>query len=153
MDHTLRTYHSAISALIEGSLLAVGVVLMDLGAQANHISNQTRIFNLDPPAHLKGAAQEHYLGYLDRLNRDHKAGHPGETDLDARIASYELAFQMQTAAAEALDLGRETAATRKRSPRRFNLVPSTRYPSSLTTSSTIVHVTRIYSITNYITCN
>jgi predicted MFS family arabinose efflux permease len=37
-------------ALFGGSLLGltVGVVLLDVGAQANHISNQTRIFNLDP---------------------------------------------------------------------------------------------------------
>jgi predicted MFS family arabinose efflux permease len=40
----------AAFALGGGSLLglATGVVLLDMGAQANHISNQTRIFNLDP---------------------------------------------------------------------------------------------------------
>ena len=37
---------------------------------------------------------------------------PGDTDLEARIASYELAFRMQTHAPEAVDLSRETAATK-----------------------------------------
>ena len=38
---------------------------------------------------------------------------PGDTDLEARIASYELAFRMQRHAPEAVDLARETPATRK----------------------------------------
>ena len=37
--------------------------------------------------------------------------HPGEHDLEARIASYELAARMQTAAKEALDVSKESAAT------------------------------------------
>jgi hypothetical protein len=37
---------------------------------------------------------------------------PGDGDLEARIASYELAFRMQTAAPEAVDLARETQRTR-----------------------------------------
>jgi hypothetical protein len=50
---------------------------------------------------------------LDRINRRHAAERPGDSRLDARIASYELAARMQQHAPEALDLGRETAATRK----------------------------------------
>jgi hypothetical protein len=41
-------------------------------------------------------------------------GRPGELDLEARIASYELAARMQTAAREALDLTTETEATKRR---------------------------------------
>ena len=74
---------------------------------------EPRILNLDPPPRLSGAPQAAYLEYLDRLNRDHLARHPGELDLEARIASYELAARMQTAAREALDLSKETAATRR----------------------------------------
>lgn len=74
---------------------------------------EPRILNLDPPPHLEGPAQRQFLGYLDRLNRDHLQQHPGEDDLAARIASYELAARMQVAAREALDTDRETAATRK----------------------------------------
>src|SRR5207302_8679967 len=69
--------------------------------------------NLEPPPHLKGAAQSRYLRYLDGLNREHLAEHAGELDLEARIAGYELAARMQTAAKEALDIGQETAATKK----------------------------------------
>jgi hypothetical protein len=47
------------------------------------------------------------------MNRDHAAARPGESDLDARIQSFELAARMQTAAKEALDLSKESAATKK----------------------------------------
>jgi hypothetical protein len=73
---------------------------------------EPRIPNLDPPPHLKGAPQAELLNYLDSLNREHAAAHPGELDLEARIASYELAAKMQVAAKEALDLSRETSKTK-----------------------------------------
>jgi len=53
------------------------------------------------------------LSYLQRLNEDHLSQRPGETDLAARIASYQLAAKMQTAAKEALDISQETAATHR----------------------------------------
>ena len=74
---------------------------------------EPRILNLDPPEQLRGAAQENYLGFLEHLNREHLAQRPGELDLEARIASFELAAHMQTAAREALDLAGESEATRK----------------------------------------
>jgi hypothetical protein len=74
---------------------------------------EPRILNLDPPPHLRGAPQRRLLEYLDELNKDHLARHPGESDLEARIANYELAARMQTAAVAALDLSGESDATRK----------------------------------------
>jgi hypothetical protein len=74
---------------------------------------EPRILNLDPPPQLAGDPQKNYLRYLEQLNREHLSRHPGELDLEARIASYELAAKMQTAAREALDLIQETAATKK----------------------------------------
>jgi hypothetical protein len=74
---------------------------------------EPRILNLDPPAKLAGEPQQRYLEYLQQLNREHLAAHPQETDLAARIASYELAARMQTVAKEALDLSQESAAVRK----------------------------------------
>lgn len=73
---------------------------------------EPRIPNLDPPPAMKGEPQERLLKYLDELNRDHLAAHPGELDLEARIASYELAAKMQTAAKEALDLSKESDKTK-----------------------------------------
>jgi hypothetical protein len=75
-------------------------------------SKEPRIFNLDPPPHLKGPLQQQNLEFLAALNRDHLERHPGEADLEARIASYELAARMQTAATEALDLSNESDATK-----------------------------------------
>jgi hypothetical protein len=74
---------------------------------------EPRILNLVPPAHLRGPVQEQSLAYLERLNRDHLRQRPGELDLEARIATYELAARMQTAAGEALDFSAESPATKK----------------------------------------
>ena len=74
---------------------------------------EPRILNLDPPPRLDGLPQERYLEFLHEINERHAAEHPGESDLTARIASYELAARMQTAAKEALDLSQETAATKR----------------------------------------
>ncbi len=61
---------------------------------------------ITPQSEADGAA------LLDRLNRAHADRHAGDSRLDARIASYELAAKMQLSAPEVLDLARETAATR-----------------------------------------
>jgi hypothetical protein len=72
---------------------------------------EPRILNLDPPPHLRGLRQQQNLELLADLNRHHLERHPGEADLEARIASYELAARMQSAAKDALDISGETQAT------------------------------------------
>jgi hypothetical protein len=74
---------------------------------------EPRILNLDAPAHLRGATQAQNLEFLQQLNRRHLGLHPGEADLEARIASYELASRMQTAAREALDVSKEPEYVQK----------------------------------------
>lgn len=74
---------------------------------------EPRIFNLQAPEHLRGEPQKAQLSFLDRFNAAHARMHPGESDLEARIASYQLAARMQLAAQEAFDLSQETEATKK----------------------------------------
>ena len=74
---------------------------------------EPRILNLQPPPHLAGAVQRQNLDLLQALNKRHLDDHPDEAELEARIASYELAARMQTAAAEALDVSQESEATHK----------------------------------------
>lgn len=74
---------------------------------------EPRILNLDPPAHLKGQPQRNYLKFVAKLNEMHLQQRPGEAELQARIANYQLAARMQTAASEALDIGQESAATHR----------------------------------------
>jgi hypothetical protein len=59
-------------------------------------------------------SQRQMLDLAQWLNRRHREQTPAaSSELDARIAAYELAFKMQTAAPEAVDLRRETAATHR----------------------------------------
>ncbi len=70
------------------------------------------LLDLATPAGIDAPAQRRDLDLLARLNREHESAHPGESELAARIQTYELAYRMQTSAAEVVDLDREDAATR-----------------------------------------
>ncbi len=65
------------------------------------------IENLSPSANLQGAAQRNQLDLLKELNGLHQAQHASDSELAARIESFELAFRMQSAAPEAVDLEAE----------------------------------------------
>ncbi len=71
------------------------------------------IDNLERPKALSDPAQRSQLDLLNRLNRHHLEGSPGESALSARIESFELAYRMQMAAPEALEIAPETEATKK----------------------------------------
>src|SRR5262249_51922402 len=73
------------------------------------------IYDLFPPegAGLTAQGEADGLALLGRLNREHRAAREGDTRLDARIASYELAARMQLSAPEVLDISKETPATRR----------------------------------------
>jgi hypothetical protein len=71
------------------------------------------VLNLKPPAGTTRAKQRRLLDALGKLNAQHLAGRSDNSNLAARVASYELAFQMQRFAPEAVDLGQESAETKK----------------------------------------
>jgi hypothetical protein len=70
------------------------------------------ILDLHPPATVSPERQRARLDQLGKLNEEHAAQYPGSSELAARIASYELAYRMQACAPEAVDLSKETQATR-----------------------------------------
>jgi hypothetical protein len=77
-------------------------------------SGKTPILHLHPPQkETDTKAQRSKLDFIQELNRRHRAARTEDSDLEARIAAYELAYRMQAAAPEAVDLTRETAAIRK----------------------------------------
>ncbi|MCA9019041.1 MAG: DUF1501 domain-containing protein, partial [Planctomycetaceae bacterium] len=65
------------------------------------------ILHLKSPETISQARQEGKLSLINELNRRHLASRPGDTELEARIASYELAWRMQAHAPEAVDLSQE----------------------------------------------
>ena len=69
------------------------------------------ILNLKP-ADSTDERQRNKLGFLKNLNERWSADKQDDSELDARIQSYELAYQMQSAGPEAVDLSKETADTR-----------------------------------------
>jgi hypothetical protein len=72
--------------------------------QAVAMAAQQPLRNLARPASVEGAEDEAVREFLRTINREHEQGHPGNTELAARMAAYELAAKMQLAAPEVSDL-------------------------------------------------
>jgi hypothetical protein len=73
------------------------------------------IYDLFPPekSSVTAASDAEGLTLLRQLNDTHREARPGDSRLEARIASYEMAARLQTSAPEVLDLSHETEATKR----------------------------------------
>jgi hypothetical protein len=77
-----------------------------------HKELEKLIENIRSP-HATTAMQRRQLDLLSEINAQHRIGREGDTQLDARIQSFELAFRMQIDASDAFDLAKEPAALRE----------------------------------------
>jgi hypothetical protein len=71
------------------------------------------ILNLTPPKGMEPAQQRDMLATLKTLNEQHLDARNHDSELAARMESYELAFRMQMSAPEATDVSSESEATKK----------------------------------------
>jgi hypothetical protein len=71
------------------------------------------ILYLKPPRGVTPAQQRQQLDLLARFNQMHQQANAGNSELAARLASYELAFRMQAHAPEAVDFAQETDEVKK----------------------------------------
>jgi len=71
------------------------------------------ILHLARPAGVADDEQRNTLALIKALNEHASDRHPGDSELQARTKSYDLAYKMQTSAPEAVDLGKESEATKK----------------------------------------
>jgi hypothetical protein len=71
------------------------------------------ILNLNRPQDVTREDQRRQLDLLARFNAEHLRAHPGEAELLGRIQSFELAYRMQTEAAELVDFKNESQQTQQ----------------------------------------
>jgi hypothetical protein len=68
----------------------------------------TPILYLNRPDSMSSEDQRRILNFSQQLNRQYLASQNEDSNLSARIAAYELAYRMQSAAPEAVDLSKES---------------------------------------------
>ncbi len=78
--------------------------------QGTAFSADQPIANLARPAAIGADADRDTRQFLQLLNAEHARSRPGDSELAARIASYELAAKMQLRAKEVADLSKEPEA-------------------------------------------
>lgn len=76
-------------------------------------SGKYPVLDLETPKSLNEKAQRETLDFIHAMDQRDMAAHPGDSELEARIAAYELAYRMQSTAPEAVDISKESEATRK----------------------------------------
>lgn len=71
------------------------------------------ILHLSTPKSVTEQQQKNKLDFIHKLNQRHRQTRVDDTELDARIKSYELAYRMQSHAPVAVDISQETKATQQ----------------------------------------
>ena len=91
-----------------------GTGFMPANYQGTRFRNGSEpILHLRPPESVSDSQQRNKLDFINSLNRRHLETRTGDSELEARIAAYELAFRMQTQAPEAVELSKETQETKR----------------------------------------
>lgn len=85
---------------------------MPAAYQGTHLRNQGEpILDLAPKTNITSKMQREQIDTLNHLNAEHLSDRPGYSELQARMASYELAYRLQTTAPEVMDLTGEDKRT------------------------------------------
>jgi hypothetical protein len=93
-----------LPAAYQGTAIGnAGIKLKDLTEPIENLENHD----------LSPEMQRYELDMIQNMNRTHAFSREYDPELEGRIQAFELAFRMQTIAPEALDLSKETAATRR----------------------------------------
>ncbi len=71
------------------------------------------VLNLKTPEGVSSKAQRSTLDFINEQDKQHLLPRSTDSELEARIASYELGYRMQSSAPEAVDLDKESEATKK----------------------------------------
>jgi hypothetical protein len=99
---------------IKGGPPAYGAGFLPASHQGTVMRSGPRpILDLAPPERMSPTAQRRTLDLIGRLNARHLEARGDDSELSARIQAYELAYRMQSAAPEAVDLSTETEETRR----------------------------------------
>jgi hypothetical protein len=72
----------------------------------------TPILDLSPGSDVSPAEQRSSLDLLAKMNEEHLHDNPGDSELEARIGAYELAYRMQAHAPEVVDISKESEETK-----------------------------------------
>jgi Protein of unknown function (DUF1501) len=99
---------------IKGGPPAYGAGFLPASHQGTLIRSGDRpILDLNVPEGITSDTQRGVLDLIGRLNEHHLQERGPDAELEARIQTYELAFRMQSAAPEAVDLAQESAETKR----------------------------------------
>src|SRR5262249_7303561 len=98
---------------IKGGPPAYGAGFLPASHQGTVMRSRPRpILDLEPPKGMSDVAQRRTLDLIGKLNARHLAERGDDTELAAPIQAYELAYRMQSAAPEAVELAGESEETR-----------------------------------------
>src|SRR5262249_14634454 len=99
---------------IKGGPPAYGAGFLPASHQGTVMRSGPRpILDLEPPEGSSRGAQRRTLDPIGKVKAGDLAARGEDSELEARIRAYELAYRMQSAAPEAVDLGRESEETKR----------------------------------------